>query len=100
MSYTCRFHPHIQQDFDDAYAWYENEQEGLGERFIKAVRLKIEEIALQPEVYGSRGNKRFREAKVDFFPYLIIYKLKRPTKELYITSIHHTKKHPKKKYRK
>jgi len=29
VSYTCWFHPLTQQDYDEAYAWYENKQEGL-----------------------------------------------------------------------
>jgi len=100
MSYTYRLHPLIKQDYDDAYGWYEDKQKGLGERFIKAVRKKIEEIVLHPEIYGSKGNKRFREAMVDFFPFLIIYKVNKRKQEIYISSIHHAKKHPRKKYRK
>ena len=100
MSYSCRFHPLTQQDFDEAYIWYEDKQPGLGEKFLKAVRQKIEEIVLYPEVYGSRSSKKFREAQVDFFPYLVVYKMNIRTEELYICSIHPTKKHPKKKYRK
>ena len=100
MNYSYRLHPLIQQDYDDAYEWYEDKQKGLGERFLKAARKKIEEIALHPGVYGSKGNKKFREAPVDFFPYLIVYKVNKRKKEIYISSIHHTKKHPRKKYRK
>lgn len=74
--------------------------ERLGERFSKAVRQKIEEIALRPEVYGNRSNKSFREAKVGFFPYLIVYKVKKRAKEIYISSIHHMKRNPSTKYRK
>lgn len=47
MSYTCLFHLLTQQDYDEAY---EDKQKGLGERFVKAVRKKIEEIILYPEV--------------------------------------------------
>lgn len=100
MSYTYRLHPLIRQDYDEAYKWYEDQQKGLGERFIKAVRHTIEQIILHPETYGSRSNKKFREAKVDYFPYLVVYKINRQEKILYISSIHHTKKHPRKKYRK
>jgi plasmid stabilization system protein ParE len=100
MSYTYRLHPLTKQDYDEAYQWYEEQQKGLGERFIKAIRKKIEEIALQPEVYGRKSNKMFREAEVDIFPYLIVYKVNKLTQEIYISSIHHTRKHPRKKYRK
>jgi hypothetical protein len=33
---------------------------------MKAIRNKIEAIAEQPEVYGSRSRKGFREAEVEF----------------------------------
>lgn len=96
MSYTYLLHPLVKQDYHDAYRWYEDKQKGLGERFIQAVRGKIEEIAMQPEVYGSRDNKKFREAKVDIFPYLIVYKINKRKKEIYISSVHHIRKHPRK----
>ena len=100
MNYTCRFHPLTKQDYEEAYAWYEDKQNGLGERFLKAVRIKIDEIVLHPEVYGSKGNRKFREAALDIFPYLLIYKINKRKKEIYFSSIHHAKKHPRKKYRK
>ena len=100
MNYTCLFHPLTQQDYNEAYTWYEEKQKGLGERFLTAFRKKIEEIALNPEAYGSRSKKKFREAHLDFFPYLIVYKINKRDKVIYISSIHHTKKHPTKKYRK
>ena len=71
MNYVCRFHPLVQKDYNEAYEWYEERQAGLGERFLKAVRHKIEEILLHPEAHGSRSNKKFREAQVEIFPYLI-----------------------------
>jgi len=100
MIYLLRLHPLSQEDFDEAYGWYEDQQKELGERFSNAIRGKIEQILLRPQVYGSRGNKKFREAKVEFFPYVIVYKINERKKEIYISSIHHNSKHPKKKFRK
>jgi len=59
----------------------------------------MDEIKQHPETYGSRDRKEFREAMVDYFPYLIVYKIHKRKKLIYISSIHHTKKHPRKKYR-
>lgn len=53
MSYTYLLHPLAVEDYKEAYAWYEDRQPGLGERFIKAVRLKINEIVQYPETYGT-----------------------------------------------
>ena len=100
MKYDYRLHPLVQADYNEAYEWYENKQKGLGERFLKAVRQKIEEISLNPHVHPSKSRKKYREARVDFFPFLIVYSIDKVNKELYILSIHNTKRHPLKKYRK
>ena len=100
MVYTYQIHPLVKQEFDEGYAWYEEKQKGLGERFIKAVERKIKQILQNPEFYGRKSNKLFREAEVETFPYLVVYKIKKSQKVIYITSIHHTKKHPQNKYRK
>jgi|ERR1017187_8190150 plasmid stabilization system protein ParE len=100
MSYLLQLHPLVQQDYNEAYKWYEDQQKGLGERFLKAVRGKIEQIIVRPQVFGSRSSKKFREAKIEFFPYHIVYKINERKKEIYISSIHHKSKHPNKKYRK
>lgn len=100
MNYTYRLHPKVAKDYNEGYAWYEEKQVGLGERFLIEVRNKINEILKNPEVYSSKGRKSFREANVDKFPYLIVYKIDKRTREIYITSIHNTKKLPRKKYRK
>ena len=38
--YKVIFHADIKTDYDEAYAWYEDKLEGLGERFLSAVRKK------------------------------------------------------------
>jgi len=100
MSYTYRLNPLILQDYEEAYSWYEDKLTGLGERFAEAVRNKLEEIALKPEIFSKTKSRSFREASVDRFPYKIIYKIGKSHKEIYISSIHHNKKHPRNKYRK
>ena len=100
MTYSLRFHPQVHKNYDEAYSWYEEKENGLGERFLKAVRTKIEHIIVNPEAFSSKGNKRFLQAKVEAFPYLVVYKVKKRKKEIYVVSIHHTSKSPRKKYRK
>ena len=100
MSFTHHLHPLVKQDYFEGYIWYEEKQKGLGERYLKSIREKIEEILMSPEVYGSRGNTLYREAKVDNFPYMIIYKMSKRKKEIYISAIHHTSKNPRNKFRK
>ena len=100
MTYKCEFHSEVENDYNEAYGWYERQKKGLGERFLAFVRKKIDQIAEHPEHYGVRTRKDHREVQVDVFPYLIVYKIYKQSKTILIISIHNTKKHPLKKYRK
>ena len=100
MVFRIILHPETEKDYTEAYIWYESRQSNLGEKFIAAVRLTIESIARQPESYGRKGIKKFREARVLLFPYIIVYQVNLMKKEIYISSIHHSRKYPGKKYRK
>lgn len=99
IDYTLEFHSKIEADYNDAYAWYESQSIGLGEKFLQQVRKKVEEICKHPQTFGSKGNSEYREAIIDKFPYLIIYKIYPIKKVIFIASIHHAKKHPRSKYR-
>lgn len=100
MLWRFRFHPLAKDEYKSAYDWYENLQMGLGERFGEAVRQKLLQISSQPEAFGSRSNMKFREAGIDFFPFLIVFKIKKRNREIFISAIHHTSRHTRRKYRK
>jgi len=75
MSYRLDFHEEVAGDYQEAYTWYENAKEGLGERFLKMVRVKLEQIAKNPETFSQKTKSGYREAAVEIFPYIIVYKL-------------------------
>lgn len=100
MTYSYLLHPEADKEYTEAFIWYQKQQEGLGEKFIEAVRQKLEAIAVSPETFGSKGNKNYREAKVEIFPYVIVYKIYKLKNLVFVSSIHHTSRHPKRKYRK
>jgi plasmid stabilization system protein ParE len=100
MIYRYIFHESVKADYDEAYEWYEEQQEGLGERFLSAFRSKMEQIAQRPEVYGEKAKKKYREAALDVFPFSIVYKVYKREKKIFVISIQHHKRHPKNKYRK
>jgi mRNA-degrading endonuclease RelE of RelBE toxin-antitoxin system len=97
MTYKCEFHSEVEKDYNEAY---ESQKKGLGERFLTFVRQKIDQIAEHPEHYGVRTRKDHREVQLDIFPYLIVYKIYKQHATILVISIHHTKKHPRKKFRK
>lgn len=97
--YSIRIHPDVELDYYNAYYWYEAQLAGLGERFLLSVREKLVTIAQSPKTYGFKGKTNFREAMLDDFPYLIVYRIFEKQKVILVSSIHHAKKHPAKKYR-
>ncbi len=90
MSYTVSFHPEVERNYTDAYGWYEDKQPGMGEKFIKAVRKKVEETAHHAETFESNDHATFRETLVDFFPYRIIFRLYENEREIFISSFQYT----------
>jgi mRNA-degrading endonuclease RelE of RelBE toxin-antitoxin system len=100
MNYRIVFHSEVYEDYKEAYTFYEAKQEGLGERFLAALEKKIEKILSSPEIFGEKSKRGYREAKVDAFPYAIVFKIYKQQKTILVNSIHHEKKHPRKKYRK
>ena len=99
MSYNYWLHEKVQTDFNEGFAWYEDKLEGLGYEFLAAVEKKIAEIVSHPETFGSKGNPYYREALLDRFPYVIVYRIYKQKKEIFISAVHHTKKSSRKKYR-
>ena len=44
MPYSHHLHPLVHKDIIDAYEWYENQQQGFGDRLAAAVEKKIKTI--------------------------------------------------------
>jgi len=80
----------------DAWEWYEEKQAGLGDRFKQALAEKIKLIQENPLHYPVKG--KYREAKTDTFTFLIVFKFNKRDKIIYIISVFHTSRHPKKKH--
>jgi hypothetical protein len=99
MSLTVEFDPRAELEYFETWLWYESELHGLGDRFGRAVIRYIEIISTAPLAFPSK--KVFtREAKIEDFPFLIIYKVFPSKNLIYITSIFHTSRNPRKKYKK
>lgn len=82
-----------------SYTYYEQTRNGLGERFIKAIELKLNEITLHPKRYPLKQGQ-YRETMIAIFPILIIYRYNEPKQLTFVSSIFHTSRNPLKKYTK
>src|ERR1035437_4049752 len=88
-----------QKEFDESLEFYEERAIGLGIRFEFQLKEKLIIISKYPERYRKRkGN--FRETIVKGFLFLIIYKYYKTKNIILISSIFHTSRNPKYKYRK
>ena len=98
MSYTLIFNSEAEKEYSAAYQWYEGQQPGLGERFLQETEHQIQKIIANPEAYHlSKGN--YRESLVGHFPFTVVYAIAKRKKTIYISSIFHTSRDPKGKYR-
>ncbi len=64
-----------QLELDDAFRYYENQQEKLGYRFVNEVKITVELIKYYPEGWHPLSNNT-RRCLVKNFPYGIIYQFK------------------------
>lgn len=78
-------------EFDDAVDWYERRRRGLGVRFARAVRSRLDLIAADPLRFPI-VDLDIREANVPRFPFAIYYVVE-PTVIL-VLSVFHTSRDP------
>lgn len=97
MTYTSVFSERSKKELMESWLWYEDRQYGLGGRFNEAVLKTVVQIQNNP-LKGLSRNSIFREAIVKTFPFLIIYRIYEDNKTIFIHSIFHAKRSPKRKY--
>jgi len=96
--YAVLTHEKAIKEYLQSIEWYEKQLPGLGERFEKAFIAKREQIKNHPE-YFSFIKGKYRQAKIDNFPFVIVYEVFPPEQIIHIASIFHGKRNPKKKFR-
>lgn len=53
MTYPYRLHEQANDEYINAYEWYEEKQKGLGERFMNSVEKRFCQISEHPEYYSK-----------------------------------------------
>lgn len=97
MSYKVEFLSRARRELLEAWDWYDDKWNGLGDRFLREVEKKVLQIEKTPERYPER-RKGFRETPINVFPYIIIYKIQKRNRIIAISSIFHTSRNSRKKY--
>ncbi len=81
----------------EAYEWYNEQQEGLGDLFLTELENCYDKLESWPTAY-SKIKRNYRQLVLHTFPYVIVFEIIK--KEVVIYSIFHTSRNPNKKFRK
>lgn len=86
-----RYHPDAVVELTEAARYYEEQQPGLGGRFLDSVEASLSLLEKDPQIWraDSRGRRKYLVRR---FPYLILYKYQ--DGQIYVLAIAHTKRKP------
>ena len=93
MKYDVVIKEEADEDVANAFSWYEDQKEGLGERFLLCLDEYYDVISENPHIFQAKYNAR-RQAILKRFPYVIIYEVEENTVVVY--AVFHTSQNPKK----
>lgn len=92
MKYQLLVQPQAESEIADAFFWYETQDEGLGNEFLRAVDVCLSAIQRHPMSYPLIY-KQIRRALVRKFPYGIFYLIERD--RIVIVACFHVRRDPK-----
>ncbi len=81
--------PQAKQDIREAVIWYNNQQNGLGKRFVAEVREKVCFIRQFPKASIFRFNDE-RTAVLNTFPYTVHYYVDGTAGSIVVITVFHT----------
>lgn len=81
----------------DAYDWYEEQKEGLGDLFLSELSRCYTKLKKNPLFY-QKLKKNYRHLVLNKFPYVLIFEIIR--EEIIIFAVFHTARSPKSKFKK
>jgi plasmid stabilization system protein ParE len=99
IAYQIILSSRAEKEIETSWTWYEERQQGLGDRLVTETIYRLRQIEQTPERYSIRY-KNYRETKIEVFPFVIIYKINKKKKLIYVVSIFHASRNPKRKYKK
>jgi len=80
-------------DTRDAFSYYEDQQKGLGNRFLDELTAYYNKLKLHPTHYSFvSADKTIRAIALKIFPYKIIYQIE--GMEVYVYAVYHFRLNP------
>ncbi len=92
MIYELIVRPEAEKDLTEAYQWYEERLEGLGQGFLVCVDAAISLIKRNPKLFSVVHGDNIRRALIHRFPYGIFYVLEEA--RIVVLAIFHASRNP------
>lgn len=89
-----------EREYISSFLWYEQQQTGLGEKFALSIRNKLQRISTNPNQYKKMKGHFYEAPLFRSFPFVIIYFIDHKKNMVVVISIFHTRRNPRKKYKK
>jgi len=90
MSWKLEFRPEVELDVQEAAAWYEMREEGLGSSFVEDIIRAWDEIAAHPLIGSVRHTLLdIRWRYPARFPYRVIYRVNEEERSLLVIAVLH-----------
>lgn len=80
----------------EAYQWYNEQQQGLGESFLDELEGCYDKIEVWPASY-AKIKKNFRQVILKTFPYVVVFEIIKD--DVVVYAVFHTSRNPKKKFK-
>jgi len=98
MTYDVIIKKEALTDTQEAYDYYEQIKEGLGDRFLDKLEASYQSLSSYPTNFGFIDNNQvLRDKLIAVFPYTIIYKIE--GENVIVVAVHNCHQHPDKRYR-
>jgi len=85
------FSPRATEELDDAALYYDQEQPGLGDRFLAAVEHASIQVGRTPMLYPA-GQRGIRRCLLRRFPYVLLYSVE--ADYIYVIVVAHQHRKP------
>lgn len=96
--YKYIFTAAAEKDLEEAYLWYEEQNDGLGVQLLDDVELACQYIAQSPQSYPvfSKDRRRIllKALGSKFKSYMLIYRIREKEKEIIIVAFAHASRDP------
>lgn len=87
MNFTLVIQPGAFEDLARIYLWYQEIQDGLGERLERDFAETLAKVEANPKAY-PRVYKQIRQIRMRIFPYYVHYRM--DGQGVYVLSVDHT----------